>query len=146
MLMALEIAIVDLPHSPHGRAMEAGVQAVSPGLRIRWIEPSLHLPEELSTLCGVAAVAIPISVRGASRRDRFTKRLIASIETLRARGTPVFVAAGNRHSNLLAEAGVPVFAKRGGLGSSSACTIAAAETALGRAPPRGSESDAKRHP
>src|SRR4051812_28236325 len=104
---AVEIAIVDLPQSHHAKCMESCVRSVSPKLRIRWVEPSLQLPETLSTIRGVAAVAIPMSVRGASTCDRFTQRLIAAISHLQACGTPVFVAAGNRQWNLLAEAGIP---------------------------------------
>ena len=100
---------------------------------ICWIEPGLMLPETLLRLQGIASVAMPIAVRGATLRDRFTQRLIAAITDLGARGIPVFVAAGNHEPNLLAQAGIPVSvtAFPGSSGTSEACVRAAVECAFG---------------
>jgi hypothetical protein len=101
--------------------LEAGAAA------IRWIPPSLDLPETLATLDGVGAVAIPLAVRGATPRDRFTRRLMDAIRSLMQRGIPVFVAAGNQRPNLLAEAGIGVAIGMcpGSAGTSEACVRAA---------------------
>ena len=40
---------------------------------VRWLAPSLSLPEDLAAVEGVAAVAIPLGVRGATVDDRFTR-------------------------------------------------------------------------
>jgi hypothetical protein len=127
--MCAIIAIVDDPNSDHGRLMQrcARVEAFAPA--IRWIEPCLQLPEILASLDGVMAVAIPIGVRGATVRDRFTQRLMDAIENLMARNIPVFVAAGNRRPNVLAEAGISVAAFPGTASTSEAC-IRAAVTAV----------------
>ena len=121
------VAIVDVADSDHGRLMQrcAHFQGFSP--EIRWIEPCLALPEILAPLAEVAAVAIPIAVKGATLRDRFTQRLMTAIKELRARGIPVFVAAGNHRPNLLAQAGVvvPATAFPGSVGTSEACVRAA---------------------
>lgn len=87
----------------------------------------LRLPEDLASLDGVAAVAIPIGVRGATVRDRFTQRLMAAMRSLMERHIPVFVAAGNRRPNLLAQAGIAVSTKdvSGCASTSEACVCAA---------------------
>src|SRR4029077_12655207 len=70
------VAIVDVAGSDHGRLMQhsAHFQAFAPV--IRWITPDLQLPVTLASLDEVAAVAIPIAVKGATLRDRFTQRLM----------------------------------------------------------------------
>jgi hypothetical protein len=129
------IAIVDVSDSPHGRAMHRCAQGDGFVAEIRWIEPSLQLPEILATLNDVGAVAIPLAVRGATREDRFTRRLMAAIADLVRRGIPVFVAAGNRRPNLLAEAGTAVSTAMypGSAGTSEAC-VRAAVAAVHRSP------------
>lgn len=126
------IAIVDIPDSDHGRLMQhcARVEAFSPS--IRWIEPSLQLPETLATLDRVEAVAIPIGVKGATLHDRFTQRLMIAIHSLMDRNIPVYVAAGNRQPNLLAQAGIRVSIKDipGSTSTSEACVRAAAQAAV----------------
>jgi hypothetical protein len=128
---SLALAIVDLPGSDHGRLMQscARFQAFAPP--IRWITPDLQLPATLASLDKVAAVAIPIAVRGATMSDRFTQRLVAAIQDLMARGIPVFVAAGNHRPNLLAEAGIAVTnrALTRSVGTSESCVRAAVEWA-----------------
>ena len=108
MMPEITIAIVDTPNSEHGRLMRRCVHVGAFSPAICWVEPSLRLPEDLASLDGVAAVAIPIGVRGATVRDRFTRRLMAAIRSLMERHIPVFVAAGNRRPNLLAQAGIAV--------------------------------------
>jgi hypothetical protein len=63
---AVTIAIVDAPETWHGQLMKryARVGEFSP--MIRWIRPSLHLHRDLASLDGVAAVAIPLGVKGAT--------------------------------------------------------------------------------
>lgn len=123
------IAIVDRPDSPHGRLMQASAQVESFSPAIRWIPPSLDLPEALAALDGIGAVAIPLGVKGATPRDRFTQRLMRAIRALMARNIPVFVAAGNRHPNLLAQAGIGVSVAMhpGSAGTSEACVRAAVQ-------------------
>jgi hypothetical protein len=121
------IAIVDDPDSPHGRLMHACAQIEGGSPAIRWILPSLDLPETLAALEGVAAVAIPLGVRGATSRDRFTGRLMDAIRTLMQRNIPVFVAAGNQRANILTQAGIGVSVAMcpGSAGTSEACVRAA---------------------
>ncbi len=126
------IVIVDSPNHEHGRMVLrfARIGNFTPG--IQWLEPSLSLPEDLKSVRGVAAVAMPLGVRGATIHDRFTMRLMNSIKNLMTRGIPVFVAAGSNRSNLLAQIGIAV-STRDILGSGStseACVRAAAERAL----------------
>jgi hypothetical protein len=125
------VAIVDFAGSHHGLLMEscARFQAFAP--TIRWITPDLQLPVTLASLDDVAAVAIPIAVKGATMRDRFTQSLVAAIQGLTARGIPVFVAAGNYRPNLLAEAGIAVANRHltGSAGTSQSCVRAAVEWA-----------------
>jgi hypothetical protein len=123
------VAIVDVRDSDHGRLMErcARVGAFAPP--VRWIEPSLRLPETLAGLRGVAAVAVPLGVRGATLQDGFTRRLMEAIRGLVGRGIPVFVAAGNERPNLLAGAGIAVGVEAfpGCAGTSEACVRAAVQ-------------------
>jgi hypothetical protein len=121
------IAIVDHPDSRHGRLMQASAQSEGGSPAIRWIPPSLDLPETLAALEGVGAVAIPLGVRGATPRDRFTGRLMGAIRTLMQRDIPVFVAAGNQRANVLAQAGISVSVAMcpGSAGTSEACVRAA---------------------
>ena len=128
---SLALAIVDLPGSDHARLMESCARFHAFAPAIRWITPDLQLPVTLASVDGVAAVAIPIAVRGATMRDRFTQRLVAAIQDLMARGIPVFVAAGNHRPNLLAEAGIAVTnrALRGSAGTSVSCVRAAVKWA-----------------
>lgn len=121
------VAIVDHPDSPHGRLMHASAQMEAGSPAIRWIPPSLDLPETLASLDGVGAVAIPLGVRGATPRDRFTRRLMDAIRSLVQRDIPVFVAAGNRRANILAQAGIGVSVAMcpGSAGTSEACVRAA---------------------
>ena len=116
---------MDVAGSDHGRLMQrsAHFQAFAPV--IRWITPDLQLPVTLASLDEVAAVAIPIAVKGATLRDRFTQRLMAAIKDLTARGIPVFVAAGNHRPNLLAEAGIAVPSFPGSASTSESCVRAA---------------------
>jgi len=125
------IAVVDVPDSDHGRLMGRCARLGAFAPPIRWIEPSLRLPEALASLGGIAAVAVPLAVRGATPDDRFTRRLMEAIGALMARGVPVFVAAGNRAPNLLARAGIAVTADAfpGSAGTSEACVRAAVQAA-----------------
>jgi hypothetical protein len=125
------IAIVDVADGSHGRLMAKCASSDGKSLRILWIEPTLSLPDDLRRLPAVDAVAIPVSVRGATSEDRFTRRLLDAIQDLRTRGVLVFVAAGNRTPNLLAEAGirVPIRQDRRAEGSSGACVRAAVQFA-----------------
>jgi hypothetical protein len=126
------IAVVDIPDSNHGRLMQHCVRAEAFSPAIRWIEPSLQLPEALATLDNVAAVAMPIGVKGGTRCDRFTQRLMAAIASLMERNIPVYVAAGNRQPNLLAQAGIRVSIENvpGSTSTSEACVRAAAQAAV----------------
>lgn len=126
------IVIVDSPDHEHGRMMRRCAQVDNFTPAIRWLEPSLKLPEDLMSISGVAAVAMPLGVRGATVRDRFTQRLMASIADLMIKGIPVFVAAGNRRPNLLAKAGIAVFIKdvTGSASTSEACVRAAVQIAF----------------
>ncbi len=121
------IAIVDHPDSPHGRLMYASAQLEAGSPAIRWIPPGLDLPETLATLHGIGAIAIPLGVRGATPRDRFTRQLMDAIRTLMQRDIPVFVAAGNQRANVLAQAGIGVSVAMcpGSAGTSEACVRAA---------------------
>jgi hypothetical protein len=125
------VAIVDVAGSDHGRLMQHCARFRTFAPAIRWITPDLELPVTLASLDGVAAVAIPIAVKGATLRDRFTQRLMAAIKDLAARGIPVFVAAGNHRPNLLAEAGTAVrnTAFPGTAGTSECCVRAAVRSA-----------------
>lgn len=114
------IAIIDHEHTAHGRLMASC--AASEGLGaagIRWLEPGLDLPLVLEGLHGVVAVAMPVAVVGGNPRDLFTRRLQAAMVSLRERGIHVFVAAGSRPRNSLAEAGIAV----GPIGSGEECEI-----------------------
>jgi hypothetical protein len=121
------VAIVDVPESDHGRLMQQCARFGAFAPAILWITPDLQLSVALASLDEVAAVAIPIAVKGATLRDRFTQRLMAAIKDLAARGIPVFVAAGNQRPNLLADAGIAVAntALAGGAGTSESCVRAA---------------------
>jgi len=126
------IAILDITDSDHGRLMQHHARVEAPSLTVRWIEPSLQLPETLATLDEVLAVAIPIGVKGATPHDRFTQRLMVAISTLMDRNIPVYVAAGNRRPNLLAQAGIRVSIQDvpGSTSTSEACVRAAARAAV----------------
>ena len=130
------IAIVDDPATPHGALMSRCARAGGAGLAVRWLAPTLDLPDDLSAVTDVDAVAIPLGVRGATLDDRFTQRLMAAVRVLRERGIPVLVAAGIHRPNLLARAGVAVSTGDvpGSGSTSEACVRAAAQIALGRAP------------
>ena len=130
------IVIVDDPETPHGELMRRCAGASGSGLAVRWLAPSLNLPDHLSAVQDADAVAIPLGLRGATLDDRFTQRLMAAVRALRERGIPVLVAAGTHRPNLLARAGVAVsMGDVPGSGSTSeACVRAAAQIALGRAP------------
>jgi hypothetical protein len=120
------VAIVDVRDSDHGRLMQRCARLGAFAPPVRWIEPSLGLPEALAGLEGVAAVAVPLGVRGATLRDGFTRRLMDAIRGLMARGIPVFVAAGNERPNILAGAGIAVTVEAvpGSAGTSEACVRA----------------------
>jgi hypothetical protein len=126
------LAIVDRPGSHHGRLMEQCARAGGSIPSIRWIAPSLDLPEELDGLAEVSAVALPVGVRDAGSRDRFTRRLSDAIASLMARGIPVYVAAGTRRPNLLAGAGIAVSIadEPSSRSSSEACVRVAARAAI----------------
>ena len=126
------IIIVDSPDHEHGRMMGRYAQLESFTPAIQWLEPSLKLPDDLASIGGVAAVAMPISVRGATAHDRFTRRLMAAITALMNKGIPIFVAAGNHRPNLLAQAGIAVAIKdvAGSTSTSEACVRAAAQAAF----------------
>jgi hypothetical protein len=121
------IAIVDAPDTHHGRLMQGYARLGDFAPSIQWIQPSLQLPHDLAALDGVAAVAIPLGVIGATPRDRFTRWLMQAIQGLMARRIPVFVAAGHRGQNLLANAGIGVSidAVPGSTSTSEACVRAA---------------------
>jgi hypothetical protein len=125
--VATTIAIVDGPDTTHGQLMRriAHFRDFTPS--IRWVAPSLSLPEDLAAITEVAAVAIPLGVRGATADDRFTQRLMAAIRNLGDRGIPVLVAAGTRRPNLLARAGIAVSTHDvpGSASTSEACVRAA---------------------
>jgi hypothetical protein len=125
------IAIVDSPDSQHGQLMKGYAQVGEFTPMIQWIRPSLHLPHDLTSLDGVAAVAVPLGVRGATAQDRFTLWVMDAIHGLMARHIPVFVAAGNRRPNLLAKAGIAVSISDvpGSTSTSEACVRAAAQAA-----------------
>jgi hypothetical protein len=127
------IAIVDVPDSDHGRLMLRCARVGDCVPTIRWIEPSLGLPEALAGLEGVAAVAVPLAVRGATPVDGFTRRLLDAIGGLMGRGIPVFVAAGNERPNVLARTGIGVRAEAmpGSAGTSEACVRAAVQAIYG---------------
>jgi hypothetical protein len=134
------IAIVDREHTAHGYLMAScvvgeGLEAAS----IRWLEPGLDLPLVLECLHGVATVAMPFAVVGGNPRDLLTRRLQTAMVSLRERGIHVFVAAGSRPRNSLAEAGIAVGPIGSGEefeigppeeGSSGACVRAAARCAV----------------
>jgi hypothetical protein len=126
------IAIVDSPDSRHGQLMKRYAQVGEFTPAIQWIRPSLHLPHDLASLDGVAAVAVPLGVKGATARDRFTLRVMQAIRGLMARHIPVFVAAGNRGPNLLANAGIAVAIgdAPGSTSTSEACVRAAVQRAF----------------
>ena len=130
------IAIVDDPESEHGRLMRRCARHGDAAPAIRWLAPSLTLPEDLTALAGVDAVALPLGVHGATLDDRFTRRLMAVMEALRDRGIPVLVAAGTRRPNLLARAGIAVSTRDvpGSTSTSEACVRAAARIACRREP------------
>lgn len=127
------IVIVDSPQTAHGQLMRrcADVGGFTP--TIQWLVPSLSLPEDVTTIRGVAAVAVPLGVRGATLDDRFTQQLMAAIRNLGDQGIPVLVAAGTRRPNLLAQAGIAVSAHDvpGSASTSEACVRAAARIAHG---------------
>jgi len=125
------IAIVDDSESEHGRLMRRCARHGDAGPAIRWLAPSLTLPEDLAALADVDAVALPLGVRGATLDDRFTRRLMAAMQALRDRGIPVLVAAGTRRPNLLARAGIAVSTRDvpGSTSTSEACVRAAARIA-----------------
>ncbi len=143
-VLTLRVAIVDHPDTPHARMMQACVRAVSGrDLEITWIAPSYALAAELDALQGVSVTAVPIRVVGGHRDDHFTRGVMEALVRLRRRGTHVFVAAGNRRSNALGQAGTAVAALgahrtwgsglrtgRPELGSSGACARAAGVAAL----------------
>jgi hypothetical protein len=126
------IAVVDSPDSRHGQLMRryARVGGFTPA--IQWVRPSLHLPHDLASLDGVVAVAVPLGVKGATTQDRFTSWVKEAIRGLMARNIPVFVAAGNRRPNLLADAGIAVSISDvpGSASTSEACVRAAAQLAF----------------
>lgn len=126
------IAIVDAPDTQHGRLMKRYAQIGDFAPIIRWIPPSLQLPHDLAALDGVAAVAVPLGVKGATARDRFTLQVMQAIRGLMARHIPVFVAAGNRGPNLLANAGIAVAIGDvpGSTSTSEACVRAAVQRAF----------------
>lgn len=128
------IVIVDSPHHEHGRIVCRCAQLGEFTPAIQWLEPSLKLPEELPLVKGAAAVAMPLGVRGATAGDRFTQRLREAISGLMAKGIPVFVAAGSRRRNLLAQVGIRVSTEDvpGSASTSEACVRAAAHVAFER--------------
>lgn len=130
--MHASIVIVDSPNHEHGRLMHRSAELEHITPNIRWLEPSLNLPEDLNLVIGVAAVAMPIGVRGAPIHDRFTMRLMNAIEKLMMSGIPVFVAAGSNRQNLLAQVGIAVSTQDivGSSNTSEACVRAAVECAL----------------
>lgn len=99
------LAIVDDPRSAHGRLMESVVREHDEALHIVWVIPALDLPERLHALDGAHAVALPLSVRGAGRRDRFTARIAAALDSLTSRGIGVFVSELRPGANALARRG-----------------------------------------
>jgi hypothetical protein len=128
---AMTIAIIDAPETWHGQLMKRHARVGEFTPLIRWIRPSLHLPQDLASLEGVAAVAIPLGVKGAAPQDRFTSWMMDAIRQVMARNIPVFVAAGNRRPNLLAQAGIAVSISDvpGSTSTSEACVRAAAQAA-----------------
>jgi hypothetical protein len=126
------LAIVDHPQSRHGRLMEHAVRCGIFVPAIHWVEPSLQLPETLMLLEGVGAVAMPLSIRHATPRDRFTQQVMLAISALMERGIPVFVAAGNGQPNILAQAGFSVSTRDipGSTSTSEACVRAAVQAML----------------
>src|SRR6185295_2004527 len=126
------VVIVDDPDSRHGRSMSRCARLGDIEPIVKWIVPSLRLPDVLCALSGVAAVALPLGVRGATDHDRFTKRLANAIRSLETRGIPVYVAAGTRRPNLLARAGIAVAAADvpPSKSTSEACVRAAARAAI----------------
>ena len=128
------IVIVDSLTHAHGRRMADHARADDFVPAIRWLTPTINLAEDLRSLPQVAAVAMPIGVRGATPTDRFTQRLAQAITDLLRRGIPVFVAAGSGRPNLIADAGIAVSTEdiAGSASSSEACVRAAAQAALRR--------------
>jgi hypothetical protein len=126
------IVIVDSLAHAHGRLMAEHARAGDFSLPIRWLTPTINLAEDLRSLTGVAAVAIPLGVRGATPADRFTQQVAESIAYLRGRGIPVFVAAGSGRANLIASTGIAVSSEDipGSGNSSKACVRAAIQAAI----------------
>jgi hypothetical protein len=125
------LTIVDFECTPHAALMESCARNEWPEVSIGWLAPSHRLPAELTAArCG--AVAIPLIIRGANPRDRFTRQGQEAITALQSRGVPVFVAAPLTRRNLLAETGIavsPPISRAGALevgGASGACVRAAA--------------------
>lgn len=108
----MRLVIVDFEGTAHAQLMERCARSVAPALRIAWLKPDHLLPDRLSALADVRAVAIPLVVRGANPRDRFTLRAMAAIRELRNTGVEVFLSVPGRMRNPLAEAGVAVAAPR----------------------------------
>jgi len=125
------LVVVDFEGTPHALLMERCALAESPLVRISWLRPDHRLPERLVALDATTAVAIPLTIRGATSRDRFTRRVMDAIRDLRARGIEVFVAQPRRRPSPLAEAGVAVRAAETVIdaiaqgGASGACVRAA---------------------
>jgi hypothetical protein len=128
------IVIVDSLTHRHGRLMQQYARVGDFIPTVRWLIPTLNLPDDLRSLTGVAAVAMPIGVRGATPTDRFTVRLIEAMADLGRRGIPVYVAAGSGRPNLIAVAGIAVSVDdvAGSSSSSEACVRASALAAFRR--------------
>lgn len=92
------ILVIDQHGTSHARRIARCAEIGKWRPHIRWLEPSTRLPHELQDLPDIDAIAVPLSVRGAGRRDRFTLALADSLQALRERGVPVFVSAGSHRA------------------------------------------------
>jgi hypothetical protein len=102
------LGIVDAEGTAHAEWMKSAAHWGGLEPRLRWIRPTLNLPDDLRRLEGLAALAVPIDVHGGNPDDLFTLWLIEALREVRARGIPVFVAMGTRSPNALAAGGLGV--------------------------------------
>ena len=135
-----QLVIVDDPDTEHGSQMLLCATLLGP-LQIVWLIPTESLTADLDALRDVGAVAIPFSISNEPDNAKEFDSVSGSIQGLMRRQIPVYVAAGNRSRNALADAGIPVdsnFTIDGvktpaRVGTSGRAVLAAAQAALANA-------------
>ncbi|MCB9765454.1 MAG: hypothetical protein H6739_37110 [Alphaproteobacteria bacterium] len=105
----MRIGIVDFKDTPHGdtlarAAWDAGLAPEA----ICWLAPSRELPAALREAPDLAALAVPVGLRGATPLSRVTRAWMKAFEDLQARGVPVFVSTRPGRPNLLASVATPI--------------------------------------